>query len=714
MPTRSRLPFPVLATLAIAANLAAQDPAPPASPAPTGPREEIVELDELVVTARAEKSYVATRSSVGTRTGAPIEETPQSISVVTSDFLRDINAQNIQESLRYTAGVRAEMYGVDNRGDWFTLRGGSEGSTLLNGLRLPLAGYWGNVRNEPYAFEQIEILRGPGSVMAGQNGPGGVINLVSKTPQAAPKGEVSFQVGNYETFQAAFDVTGPVNDSGTVLYRVVALARDGETQVDHTKDERQFIAPSLVWKISERTTLTVLTEFQHDFSNNNVGFFPWQGMILPAPNGPVPDSTFIGEPAWDKYEGTRYRVGYNLENKLNDTWTLSHGARFDHVDGAIRGMYANFWEGGFLPDGRSVNRTWYADNTEAETAVADLKAVGEFESGAVEQTVLLAFDYVFNENAVSGASGAATPLDVYTPAYGAFPLPPRVFAPENKTATSQFGFTVQDQIKVDRRFVFVPGLRYDIARADAVGAGYDTDALTGRFGVVYLAPRGWAPYVSYSESFEANGGADTSGNAFDPRRGDQIELGVKWTAADKRFTSGAAVYELHETNRLTEDPFDPTNQVPRGEVAVRGFELEAAANIQAWQLIANYTYTDAQVTDGTTPGDPQLDQQLQGIPLHSFATWVVYKFDDLGVKGLRAGLGVRYVGASEDGTGNALIDTPSNTLWDGLIAYDRGAWSYALNASNLFDKEYVATSLSRGDSWFGARRKVAATATYRW
>lgn len=708
----SRAALRLAALLASAAPLAAQSPAAPTPPADA--EKEVVQLDALEVTASAEKSYVATRSSIGTRTGAPIEETPQSISVVTADFLRDVNAQNIQESLRYTAGVRAEMYGLDNRGDWFTLRGGSEGSTLLNGLRLPLAGYWGNIRNEPYAFEQIEVLRGPSSVMAGQNGPGGVINLVSKTPQATPRGEISFQIGSYETFQGAFDVTGPVNDSGTVLYRVVGLVRDGETQVDNTKDERQFIAPSLAWKINERTTFTVLTEFQHDWSTNNVGFFPWVGMILPAPNGPIPDSTFIGEPAWDKYEGTRYRVGYNLENKLNDAWTLSHGARFDHVDGAIRGMYANFWEGGLLPDGRSVNRTWYVDNTEAQTAVTDLKAVGEFESGRIEQTVLLAFDYVFNENAISGTSGAATPLDVYTPVYGTFPLPPRVIGPENKTATNQFGFTVQDQIKVDKRFVFVPGLRYDIARADAVGAGYDTDALTGRFGVVYLAPRGFSPYISYSESFEANGGADASGNAFDPRRGDQIELGVKWTSADKRFTAGTAVYELHETNRLTDDPLDPTSQVPQGEVTVRGFEFEAAANLESWQLIANYTYTDAQVTESSAPGAADLDQQLQGIPLHSFATWAVYKFSHFGLSGLRAGLGVRYVGESEDGTGDPLTETPSNTLWDGLVSYERGAWTYSLNASNLFDKEYIATSLSRGDSWFGVRRKVAATATYRW
>ncbi len=719
MSTLTRLPLTLLATLALAVRLAAQ-PAPASAPAAASTpargakaTEEVVELDKLDVTAAPEDSYVATRSSVGTRTGAPLAETPQSVSVITADFLRNVNAQNLQESLRYTAGVRAEMYGLDNRGDWFTLRGGSEGSTLLNGLRLPLSGYWGNVRNEPYAFEQIEVLRGPSSVMAGQNGPGGVINLVSKVPQVARSGEVNFQVGNYQTFQGSFDLTGPAGDSGTVLYRVVGLARDGKTQVDHTDDRRQFLAPSLTWRIGERSTFTILTEFQHDWSTNNVGFFPWQGMILPAPNGRIPDRTFIGEPEWDKYEGTRYRLGYIFENKLNDTWTLTHDARFDHVDGDLLGMYANFWEG-LQPDGRSVNRTWYASRTRTDVANADLKAIGTFESGPVEQTVLVAFDYLWSDNGIRSDGGAAPALDVYTPAYGVFPKPLVDLGPTDRVRSDQFGFTVQDQVKLDGRFVFVPGLRYDIARADATGAGYDTDALTGRFGVVYLAPHGWAPYASYSESFEANGGTDADGDAFDPRRGDQVELGVKWTSPDQRFTASTAVYELHETNRLTTDPLDPTASVPQGEVTVRGFELETAASLRVWQFTANYTYTDAQVTESSTPGDASLDQQLQGIPLHSAAAWVVYKFTDFGLPGLRTGLGVRYVGETEDGTGNPLLDTPSNTLWDGLVSYERGPWTYSLNATNLFDKEYIATSLSRGDSWFGVRRKVSATVTYRW
>lgn len=715
-PNPSLLLFALAAFLAATGSAAAQSAG--TSPASTDSKqeEETIQLAPVEVTAAAQSGYVASSSSIGTKTGAPINETPQSISVITADLIRDQNAQNMSEVLRYSAGVRSEMYGVDNRGDWFSLRGGSEGSTLLNGLRRPLSGYWGNVRDEPFGLEQVEVLRGPSSVMAGQNGPGGVVNLVSKRPQAVSANEISVQYGSYDHKQLSFDSTGGINKSGTLLYRVVGLVRDSETQVDYTKDERQFIAPSLTWQPNEDTSLTLLAEYQHDWSNNTTGFFPWSGMILPAPNGPIPDSTFIGEPDWDKYEGTRQRVGYAFDRKINDTWTLSHNARYDRVEGDIRGMYANFWEGGFiLPDGRSLNRTWYIDHTDTETANANLNLIGEFEHGRFEHTVLLGADILWSTNEVKGDSGAATPLDVYTPTYGTFPLPVAVFGPSDRSRANEYGLTLQDQIKFAKRWVFVPGLRYDNIESTVVGGtGYKDDALTARAGVVYLADGGWSPYVSYSESFQGVPGVDFNGNAFNPSRGEQIEAGLKWAPAGGRFSAGAAVYTLKETNRLTDDPVNVGFSVQQGEVTVNGFELEGAARFASWDLLANYTYADAYLSESSVVGDPSLDQQLQGIPEHSAAAWVVHKFDHLGAKGLRVGLGVRYVGLTEDGTGNNVLDTPSYTLWDGLVSYQRGPWTYALNASNLFDKEYIATSLSRGDSWFGFRRKVVGSVAYRW
>lgn len=663
------------------------------------------------VTVRA-PSVVATHTAGATRTDTPLIETPQSISVITQEQIAAQNAQNMQEVLRYTAGVRAEMYGVDNRGDWFALRGGSEGSTLLDGLRLPLSGWWGQVRTEPYVYERMDVLRGPSSVMAGQNGPGGVVNLVSKRPLATAQREVSVQLGAYAHKQLAFDFTGPINPDRTLLYRVVGVVRDSGTQVDHADEARQLVASSLTWRPSRATTFTAFAELQHDESDNNVGFFPWEGMILPAPNGRIPVDTFIGEPAWDTYGGHRTRAGYQLARTLTPAWTLSHSFRFDNVDGHLKGMYANFWEG-LLDDGRSVNRTWYVYSTDTQIANTDVQAVGKLRIGATDHTVLVSADALWSHDVNPSVEGAATPLDVYTPTYGTFALPPVTLGDSPATAARQFGLTVQDQIKIGR-LVLVASLRRDQARIevdDSLEAGSDEGAWTHRVGAVYLLGGGLAPYVSQSRSFELVTGVDAQGDPFKPKRGQQVEGGIKWAPEGRGVIVSAATYELQEKNRLTADPENPVNQVQRGEVTVKGVELEASASLRAWDLISSYTYSDATVTASSDPLDPYLGKRLTSIPEHAASVWGVYKFafQDAGV---RAGAGIRFVGRTWDGLDT--LSAPSNTLVDALFAIDRGRWRYALNASNLFDKVYFATCLDRGDCWYGSRRKLVGTLTRRW
>lgn len=666
------------------------------------------------VTVSATRGEEVTRSSSATKTDAALIETPQAITVITADQIEAQAAQNMQEVLRYAAGVRAEAYGVDNRGDWFTMRGGSEGSTVLDGLRLPLSGWWGNVRNEPYAFERIDVLRGPASVMFGQNGPGGLISLTSKLPKAESRRELSVQFGNYDLKQFGADLTGPLTDDGRVLYRVVALARDSGTQVDYTGDERQFIAPSITWRPSMATSLTVHAQYQRDESDNNVGFFPWAGMLLPAPNGPIPSETFIGEPAWDSYGGHRRRIGYQFERRLSDRWSLRHNFRYDDVDGHVLAMYANFWEGEFLADGRSLNRTWYASRTDTRIANTDVFAEGRLKLGPTRHTVVVGMDGVWSRDIVQDVEGEATPLDVYTPTYGTFPLPALDYEPGAPVRTSQVGFFIQDQIKLTDRWVVLAGLRRASARTevdDSPDAGSDDAAWSKRAGLVFLAPRGWAPYVSYADSFEAVTGVDIHGAPYKPKRGQQIEGGVKWSPGGTPVMVSAAVYDLTEKNRLTTDPDNPLNSVQRGEVSVQGAELEATVAVRTWNLVANYTYTDATVSASSDPDDPYLGKHLLSSPEHSAALWAVRNFTLGNLSGARAGLGVRYVGTTWDGTDT--LEVPSVTLVDALFSFDHGPFRFALNASNLFDKTYIATCIDRGDCWYGSRRKVIATISFR-
>lgn len=654
--------------------------------------------------------YVARKSATATRTDTPLNEIPQSISVISADRVREQNAQTMQEVLRYTAGVHADVYGLDNRGDWFYLRGGSEGSTLLDGLRLPVTGWYGMVRNEPYAFERIEVLRGPSSVMAGQNGPGGVVNLVSKRPLTEAQNEVQMQLGNYNHKQLAVDMTGPLNEDKTLLYRVVALGRDSGTQVDYADMQRVFFAPSLTWRPSSDTSLTAYAEYQKDHSLNTAGFFPLAGTLYPVPNGSrIPLERFVSEPDWDTYGGDRLRLGYELEQKLNDQWTLRHRLRHDHVEGKQRSMYANYWEG-FLPDNRSLNRTWYATRDQGRITNADLFLEGKLETGMIKHTLLAGIDVMRQKSSRLYWTDAATPLDVYTPTYGLF-VPP-VLTPATSqawasgdTSLDQVGLLLQDQIKLFDRWVVTAALRKDRARTRSNdGSRQHDDALTKTFGVVYLADGGWSPYASYSESFQPEIGLDRLGNPFHPKRGKQLEAGLKWQPTTLPVTASAAVYKLKESGRLTLDPVDINFSVQRGEAEVKGLELEMAATLAQWDVIANYTRTKTE--------DKDTGFNLPNVPDHAAAVWGVRRLGDWGLAGMKAGLGVRYVGDTWDG-GDAL-KTKSVTLMDAMVSWDIGKWSLALNATNLANKTYFAACLADADCWYGTKREVVFSTSYRW
>jgi iron complex outermembrane recepter protein len=694
------------------------------APAAAASAPDVTTLPAVRVKATADKEsatgpvqgYTARRSATATKTDTPLNEVPQSISVITADQVRDQASPNMQEVLRYSAGVRNEMYGIDNRGDYFSMRGGSEGSVLLDGLRLPLTGWWGVIRNEPYAFERIEVLRGPASVIAGQNGPGGVVNLVSKRPQAEAAREVQVQVGNNDHKQVSADLTGPIDAEGRLLYRLVALRKDSGTQVNHAVDERTYFAPSLTWKPTSGTSLNLYAQYQKDNTGNTNAFFPIQGTLTPAPNGPIPTDTFIGEPSWDRYGGDRKRFGYQLEQQISSNWLLRHNLRHDRTDGYIRTMYAKWWDG-FVnadsspnPNGRYLNRIWYASDDHSTITNTDVLLEGKLNFGNTRHTLLVGVDAMRGKwDKVDYGEGDATPLDVYSPVYGSFPLPDLAASPttHTHTRTRNIGLLVQDQIKFDDRFSFVAGLRRDLARTttdDQLASQYDS-ATSANLGGVYLGPNGLSPYLNYSESFEPV--APSNGQIFRPKRGKQLEAGVKWSPDQQRFTVSSAVYELREANRVVTGPAVGTS-TQLGEVTVRGFEIEGNLTLPAWDVIAQHTYMDARDT-----GDAARSHiQLAGIPRRSTSIWAVHKFDHLGLAGFRAGAGARHVSGNADELGNNGV--PGVSIYDLLLAYDRGPWRVALNVSNLTDKAYIATCLSRGDCWFGAQRRAVLSTAYRW
>lgn len=675
-------------------------------------------MKQVDVTAEQEETavspvhgYVARRSATATKTDTPLEETPQSVSVITPDRMRDQGVQTVQDALRYSAGVRGETYGLDSRGDWSTIRG-SDPVLFLDGMQQSF-GYYASSRSDPFTLERIEVLKGPSSVLYGQGTVGGIVNLVSKRPLDEAQGEFQAQYGSFARKQLAADVTGPINHDKSLLYRVIAIGRDSDIQVDHVPDDRYVLMPSLTWRPNAATEWTLLANFQKDETGSSTQFLPHAGTVLPAPGGlpKIPIDVFMSEPGFDEYNTEQAALTSLFSYELNDIWTLRQNLRYSASEVSYQTIYPQF-PPALQPNG-DIDRVYWVARPDLDYLTLDHQAQAKFGSDRLEQTLLFGVDYQHAVTNRSWAYGAAGILNLYNPVYGSF-TPPSAdqFFNDPENTVEQIGVYAQDQLTFDRHWIAVLGLRSDRAENESEGSPTQSDdAITGRIALMYKAGNGVSPYVSYAESFQPIIGLDAYGRQFEPLEGEQIEVGVKYQPDGERSFVTAAFYDLREKNRQTPDPVNPMNQIQAGETQARGLELEAVLEVNPrWDLIGNYSYTDTEVLKGTPGYDD--GKRLPSVPDHMASLWSQHRFSMGDVSGFRAGVGVRYVGDSWDGADN--LKTPSYTLFDAMIGYDTGSWSFALNGNNLEDETYYTTCLARGDCFIGTRRSVVATVSYRY
>lgn len=670
--------------------------------------------------------YVARRSETATKTDTPIMETPQSITVVTRDQMDDQGATTVSQALRYSAGVLGETrLSSGGRYDSVFIRGfGGAGSGAgfvnnLDGLRYLRGVNFLVPSFEPWGLERVEVLRGPSSVVFGQVKPGGLINMVSKRPRDEKHGEVQLRVGDRQRAEMAFDIGGPIDPQKTWLYRVVGLGRTADTQVDYTQDQRIFIAPSVTYRPNGATTFTLMASFQRDPETGFYGFIPAVGTVLPSRAGRIRSEFFPGEPRFEGYSRNQANLGWAFEHRFSDVLTFRQNVRVSDLESRFRTVAV----GGIAADQKTLTRRVTMSNEKARTAGIDNQLQADFRTGPLTHKVLFGVDgYWTDGTAFTGAGGTVQTIDFTNPIYGRLPFALPALAGTKQT-TAQYGIYLQDQIKLDRLSLVVGG-RFDRAeaRTRAMSTGVltkqDDTARTGRVALMYNFDNGFAPYASYSTSFDPQAGTTFAGTPFKPTEGEQFEAGFKYEPPGMNAFLQASVYQLTQTNVPTTDLAHPTFQIQTGEVRARGIEVEARATVfENLDLVAAYTYTDAEVTKSS---GVDLHKRPTVVPRHTAALWGHYTFRTGVLSGLGLGAGVRYVGSGAGDPANT-FSTPAYTLVDAAISYDLAAaspalkgWKVQVNAQNLFDKEYISGCYGTTQCSFGLRRTVLATLSYRW
>jgi iron complex outermembrane recepter protein len=648
------------------------------------------------------------RSMAGTKTDTPLTQTPQALTVVTADEFISQGAISISDTLNYVAGVTANPYGPDSRVDGSLIRGLNP-LQFRDGMR-DLFSYYASIRSDPYNFSQIEVVRGPASVLFGAGTLGGLINMVSKTPEFETRGEASLVYGSFDRKEAMGDITGPITEQ--LAARIVARVRDGNTQVDHVPDDRVMVAPSLTWQPGVDTRLTLTGLYQEDDQGSTSQFLPLVGTLLPNPNGKLPNNTFIGKPGWDRYDGRLLEGGAQFEHRFNEHVKVNLKARYIDSDLTYLTHYPDSYSNPANPYLDPAQRTigLYADGSYARLNVftTDNHLRFDFNTGAqIEHLVIAGIDYSWNRVRKTGGYGYEF-IDIYNIDYAALSdygggLPTPTFSEDTKQR--QVGFYVQDQIRVWDKVSVVLGGRRDYVRTKPAGGTADKDHATSfRAGIIADVLPGVSPYFSYTEAFDPISGRASDGSPFKPKQGRQYEGGVKFHPDDATLITLTA-YHIKESNRPVSDDRtpDPFDQIQLGSLTSKGYEIEAKRTLAGnYDIVANFSHNKARA-DGT-------NFQLDNVPRDNasvFATKTVKIGEDASV---RFGGGVRYVSSNVSG---GVIKTPDYTLVDGLVDVDWKDWSLTVTATNLFNKKFYAACLARGDCFIGAERNIMARITRR-
>ena len=689
---------PLLLALAIAASLSA-----PLAQAQDSP--EARTLDAV--------SVVAERASTATKTDTPLTETPQAISVVTNSLFTDRGAHNLQETLRYSAGVTADAWGLDTRSDGSTVRG-LDPVQYLDGMRRSY-GFSPMARSEVYGLERVEVLRGPSSVLYGAGATGGIINAMTKRPTFGDiGGEVGVQLGNFDRKQFQGDIGGALNDAGTIAGRVVGVVRNAGMQTDSVDDDRVYIAPSISWR-GERSNLTILASYQRDQTASSQQFLPVVATLnAPAGRPRLDPSTFLGDPDFDKLDSRVYSVSALFDHAFNDNVSLRASARYLDGKTTFQELFPDSYSNPTNPfidaDGRVLNRNAYGVKPDVRVLTSDTALQFDFVTGAFQHLLLAGVDYNDYREESSSVDATATPIDIYAPVSGGVTVNAWNRLPTQRN--TQLGVYVQDQIRWADRVSLVLGARRDHARSKTEGQPSQTDnATTYRAGLIGEIGAGFSPYISYSESFLPVTGQDLYGRAFKPMQGRQAEGGVKWQPARNMLVT-ASVYRITETNRQTNDPDNVLNVVQTGEIQSKGVELEGQFSFaNDLTLTAAYARNKAKVTKSNFA--MEVDQRLNDTPQELSSLWVAKGFQLDDDARLRLGVGGRYVGNTQSLGYGGFIRTPSYTLVDALMEVQVTDWTMALNITNLSNKQYFAPCRNFGDCFSGNARTVTGTISYR-
>jgi len=641
------------------------------------------------------QGYRATRSATATRTDTPIEEVPQSISVVPRQVIEDLGDSRIDRALDFAGGVgRANDFGGTANAS-FNVRGFnsgfSSGMLFRNGFSVN-RGYYSA---DTVTLERIEVLKGPSGGLFGRGDPGGVINLVSKLPQNETFSSIKLSAGRWDRYRADWDSNAPLTEDGSLLARINLATETRKSFRDYADTQKLVVAPVVTWQLGEATRLKFDSEFARTDTVMDRG--------IPAVNGrmgAVKKSTFLGEPSDGQMRLVTSLVQLSVEHDFQPDWTARLAGQY--IDSRIKGPITTVT--GNIDGAGNINRVYNPNDMRHHSLILHAEVLGKFDFGGMRHQILAGLesenwrqDYY---NDFSNPIINPFPINIYNPVYGN-PKPPALVSPRGYSANyiKTYAFNLQDQIEFSERLSALLGLRFENFRQENINKlnkakrKQEKDIAVPRFGLTYKLTQEINLFAGVGTSFRPNN-PNSDGETFKPEKGLGYEAGVKLDLLEGRLGATLAAFHITKENVLTSDPSRPGFSIAVGEVRSQGIDAQISGKIaDSINLIAAYAFIDAEVTKDNGPGNK--GSRLGGIPRHSGSILGIWEF----YHGRSIGASVNHVGQRPFSTGGTVpkgTGLPRYTTLDFL-----GKWQVSssvtagVNLNNVLNKTYYERSLGR-------------------
>lgn len=647
-------------------------------------------------TSNDSNSIVATQTTAAGKMPTEILDTPASVSVITSKEIEERGAETIEQVVQYTAGVVTDYYGSDDRYDFFDIRGFVP-YTYRDGLAVGRT--FGGTREEPYAYERIEILKGTSSSSFGASEPGGSVNYVTKLPKNERFGEAYVTGGSFNHKEVGLDFGDNITEDDTLSYRLTTKFQDADAEYDHSQNDKKFIMGGLTWRPTDLTSLSFVFDHLNTDGVPASGGHPF--------NTDFDRSKFFGEP--DYFYTFTNRNSYSLmfDHDFGNGLSFGSNARYVKSKDGFGGTYLL----AAPPAGSTeLSRYFFGNDKSTEQFVIDANLAYETSFDDVDSRTLLGVEYNKFESDSDNFYALAPSIDLENPIYSGGPGPLSPYTSTLNDQKTKAIYLQQDLTFFDRLTVSA-GLRndwLDLSETNQLAGttvSDDHSEFTKRIGVSYKITDEVAAYASYAESVAPPGVGS------DPTTGKQYEIGIKYQPEAFPALFTASVYDLTKGNITT---YDSVSYLPItvDKVRHRGIELEAKAEItDNISLIAAYSYIDSEVEE---PGGPNDGNRLMRVPKHLASVWGTYTLEGNGTLGdMTFGVGARYMDSYYTNLTNT-IESESAIVFDAAFTYKiQDNTSFQLNVNNVFDEKHIA-SQDGGGVYYNPGRAILATLRQTW